>query len=443
MALQGVGPNTSRRLSELNNDIFIHTLCDERATIDKHRIIADFNKLIKPIFSSYASKVFSPLARPTTDPYGIFLDPLKFAESESELYATIAPQLLISPAVWRDAASRIQSMTLILIALEPLMRAWAGLVRRNMVPTELEPDFFDTHTLDDTAAQPTSITDDLVSLEPIYEYLTPTVTNDLVPLLAQYVSSAKVKMIAAQARLWHQLTQEGLAYLANNHIVSFSGMGGSPVAITIPNKSQIGLVGAGAGGATAQECLIYFWRDGVYSRHVGMINPFQEEPNELDVDTIRRMETPANFVDVTALRFPVAAGLSLGAIPPGALFGGGGSAGGGAAAGGVGAFDSGLPEAFWSDSVCPGYLSRASVYITRKFQAVASVPVWDHDNTPYGSAVARSLSNLRFPDLGDHDEGSSLSATLKWLDQVWERLRVAANTKFLLKNKTNGPISPP
>ena len=65
MALQGVGPNTSRRLSELNNDIFIHTLCDERATIDKHRIIADFNKLIKPIFSSYASKVFSPLARPT------------------------------------------------------------------------------------------------------------------------------------------------------------------------------------------------------------------------------------------------------------------------------------------------------------------------------------------------------------------------------------------
>ena len=359
MALQPVGPNVARRLGEVNDNIFVHVLCDERATIDKHRITADFNKLIKPVFASYTNTVFAPLARPTTDPYGIFLDPLKFAEPESELYATIAPQLLISPAVWRDAASRIQNTILVLTSLEPLMRAWAVLVTRGMVPTEQESDFFDTHTLDAAAAQPSSITDELVSLAPIYEHFTPTVTNDLVPRLAQFVSSMKVKMIAAHVRLWHQLTQEGLAFLANNNIVQFSGMGGSPVAITIPNKSQIGLVGAGAGGATAQECLIYFWRDGVYSRHGGMINLYQEEPVDLEIDAIRRMETPANFVDATALRFPVAAGLSVGAIPPGA-FSGVGAAGGGSAAGGVGVFDSGLPEAFWNDAVCPGYLSRAS-----------------------------------------------------------------------------------
>ena len=124
MALHAVSARTARNLRALNDHPFVHALCDFRKSLDKNRITAEFTKTIKPLFADYTQRVFVTQARPGTAPYGILLDTLQFADQESELYKTISPQLLVSPSVWRDAATRIQNTWLLLTALEPLLCAW-------------------------------------------------------------------------------------------------------------------------------------------------------------------------------------------------------------------------------------------------------------------------------------------------------------------------------
>ena len=226
--------------------------------------------------------------------------------------------------------------------------------------------------------------------------------------------------------------------ISTNNIVQFSGILASPVAIAVPNKSEIGLVNGGADGGAAQECLIYYWRNGVYSRHRGRSNPFHDEPDDLSVAMVRTLEDPGAFADVSALEFPAQRGGSLHMVPPALAA----RASRTAAAGGVSAFEEGLPEFFSSDKVYAGYLSRASICLTSKYETIASVPVWDHDSQSYHMAAARSLSHLAFPDVPDHDDSTALKALFSWMEQVYTALDAVGVAEYLSLIHISEPTRP-